>query len=132
MDADMASFEYTNHRGETTTRTVRPIRIHFGSTAWHPEPQWLMEVFDVDKVATRDYAMSGINYSSWRKAVPARDREGAAGPGGEVRGERGEGHTRERGHTRPRARTTRPARRPRRGTGRSTTTPTGRRGVRYW
>jgi hypothetical protein len=32
--------------------------------------------------------------------VPARDREGAAGPGGEVRGERREGRAGERGGTR--------------------------------
>jgi predicted DNA-binding transcriptional regulator YafY len=66
---DIVQFEYRNHRGEEATRTVRPIRLWFGSTAWHPEPQWLLECFDLDKQATRDYAMSGV-LSPWRGKNP--------------------------------------------------------------
>ncbi len=57
---DIANVLYTNHRGEQAWRTIRPIRLWFGSTAYHPEPQWLLECFDLKKQATRDYAMSGI------------------------------------------------------------------------
>ncbi len=66
MNFDIAQFEYVNHRGEQATRTVRPIRIWFGSTCYHPEPQWLLECFDLDKMSTRDYAMSGMA-SPWRR-----------------------------------------------------------------
>lgn len=48
---------YTNWRGETSMRSVTPMGIHFGSTEWHPEPQWLLKVFDHDKQAERDYAL---------------------------------------------------------------------------
>jgi hypothetical protein len=50
---------YRNHRGEIAIRRVVPKAFRFGGTEWHPEPQWLLEVFDVDKgkvrtLATRD------------------------------------------------------------------------------
>lgn len=61
---DVVQFVYRNHRGEVAIRTVRPIRVWFGSTAWHPEAQWLLEVFDLDKQQTRDYAMAGV-LSPW-------------------------------------------------------------------
>lgn len=32
---DLVSFTYFNHKGEHAQRRVRPIRIWFGSTAWH-------------------------------------------------------------------------------------------------
>lgn len=57
---DVATFRYRNHRGEETVRKVRPIRVWFGSTAWHRETQWHLEAFDLDKMATRDFAMANI------------------------------------------------------------------------
>jgi predicted DNA-binding transcriptional regulator YafY len=63
---DVVCFEYVNHRGLAATRRVRPIRIWFGSTAWYPSPQWLLEAWDVDKSATRDFALAKI--SAWRIA----------------------------------------------------------------
>ncbi len=62
---DLVTFTYTNHRYETAQRRVRPIRIWFSSTAWHPDAQWLLEAFDLDKQATREFAVSGI--SSWKR-----------------------------------------------------------------
>lgn len=51
---------YTNYRGETALRVIVPERIHFGSTDWHPEPQWLLDALDVEKQATRTFAMKDI------------------------------------------------------------------------
>jgi predicted DNA-binding transcriptional regulator YafY len=51
---------YTNHRNETARRRIQPLRIWFGSTEWHPEPQWLMSATDLDKGAVRDFAMQDI------------------------------------------------------------------------
>ena len=48
---------YTNWRGETAERTITPKRIWFGSTDWHPEPQWLLTAFDAEKQANRDFAL---------------------------------------------------------------------------
>ena len=60
MDASLVRFRYRNHKGIEEIRTVRPIRIWFGSSAWHPDSQWLLEGFDLERMQTRDYAMSGI------------------------------------------------------------------------
>lgn len=64
---DIVQVTYTNHRGETALRTIRPIRIWFGSTAWHQESQWMLECFDLDRMQSRDYAMSGIK-GDWQVA----------------------------------------------------------------
>lgn len=60
MDLSIVTFTYVNHRGEIGQRKVRPIRLWFGSTAYHPGAQWLLEAFDLDRKETRDFAMSGI------------------------------------------------------------------------
>jgi hypothetical protein len=49
-----------NHRGEVAIRKVRPIRLWFGSTAFHREQGWFLEGFDLDRLETRDYAMLGM------------------------------------------------------------------------
>ena len=48
---------YTNWKGETAERTIIPRRIWWGSTEWHPEPQWLLTAFDVDKGSERDFSL---------------------------------------------------------------------------
>lgn len=50
---------YTNWKGETEIRTVKPIQVYYGSTEWHEE-QWIMEVYDLDKEARRHFAMKDI------------------------------------------------------------------------
>lgn len=39
---DVVTFKYQNYKGEVEIRRVRPIRIWFGSKAWHSEAQWLL------------------------------------------------------------------------------------------
>lgn len=48
---------YTNWRGETAERSIVPRGVWYGSTEWHPEPQWLLRAFDVKKQADRDFAL---------------------------------------------------------------------------
>ena len=60
---------YTNWRGETRWRTIHPVALWWGRTAWHPERQWLMTAFDPDKVAFRDFAVKQIQ--RWGKDGPA-------------------------------------------------------------
>jgi len=48
--------EYTNYRGETARRVIIPIRMWWGKTEWHPEEQWLLTAWDVEKNASRDFA----------------------------------------------------------------------------
>ena len=54
------SFWYKNYRGELAERVVIPVRIYHGSTEWHPDPQWLMEAWDMEKDAIRAFAMSDM------------------------------------------------------------------------
>lgn len=56
----IVTIRYTNYRGETGVRRIIPIEIRFVSTEWHPEPQWVMEAYDVDKGAQRSFAIKDI------------------------------------------------------------------------
>ena len=57
---------YKNWRGERGFRHIRPIEIVYMSTEWHPEAQWLLRAFDLDKEAMRDFALGDIE--SWDSA----------------------------------------------------------------
>lgn len=48
---------YKNYRGEWAMRKIVPVRVWWGSTEWHPEPQWLLQAWDVEKRANRDFAL---------------------------------------------------------------------------
>jgi hypothetical protein len=71
MSDDMRKWvviDYTNYRGERSTRTIGLLTtgIYFGSNEWHPEPQWLLEALDLEKMQPRVFAMKDIH--SWRPA----------------------------------------------------------------
>jgi hypothetical protein len=55
---------YTNWRGETAERIIIPVSIRWGKTEWHPEEQWLLKVWDIERKAYREYAVKDI--TSWR------------------------------------------------------------------
>ncbi|MGQ0841724.1 DUF1653 domain-containing protein [Actinokineospora sp.] len=60
--------DYMNHRGERGNRMVRPVRVWRGRTDWHPEDdQWLLEAFDRDRQAVRNFAVRDIH--NWRPPV---------------------------------------------------------------
>lgn len=50
-------FTYRNYRGKVEVRRVVPRGIRFGTSEWHPEPQWLLRAFDLDRQAEREFAM---------------------------------------------------------------------------
>lgn len=58
------TFAYRNWRGEVSERRAIPQQVYFGSTEWHPEPQWLMRALDVDKGEVRDFAMRDMGPAS--------------------------------------------------------------------
>lgn len=60
---------YTNWKGETAQRTIIPRHIWWGSTEWHPEPQWLLTAFDVDKGSERDFALKDFGQPAQPVAV---------------------------------------------------------------
>lgn len=55
---------YTNWRGETAERSIIPVSVAWGKTEWHPEEQWLLKVWDIERQAYRDYALKDIK--EWR------------------------------------------------------------------
>lgn len=57
---DVLIFEYTNYRGEESTREVVPDQVYYGTTEWHPDHQWFMHGYDVNKDEFRDFAMRDI------------------------------------------------------------------------
>jgi predicted DNA-binding transcriptional regulator YafY len=70
------AIDYTNWRGERSTRTVVPTgRFWFGSNAFHPEPQWLMDAYCPKAKEVRTFAMSGL--PSWAPAGQAEVSVGA-------------------------------------------------------
>lgn len=60
MSSAILTFEYTNWQGRTAIRRARPMRISLGSTQHHPEQQWLMEAWDVDRMEMRTFAMKDM------------------------------------------------------------------------
>lgn len=54
---DRHKLTYTNYRRETSERELHLVRIWFGATDWHPEPQLLLKAFDYEKDAYRDFAV---------------------------------------------------------------------------
>ena len=57
---EQLTVSYTNYRGETANRIIKPMSIYYGSTEWHKEPQWLVNVWDVEKQAARTFALKDM------------------------------------------------------------------------
>jgi len=53
-------FKYKNWEGKTSTRHTIPKKIYFGNNQWHKKEQWILEAFDLDKKATRFFAVKDI------------------------------------------------------------------------
>lgn len=51
---------YCNWRGERRTRHLQPISMWYGSTEWHPDPQWLIKAIDMDTGDEKDFALGGF------------------------------------------------------------------------
>lgn len=54
------TFLYRNHRGEVAQRRVWPNSLYYGSSGWHPEPQWFLHAVDLDRDAVRVFAFRDI------------------------------------------------------------------------
>ena len=53
-------FDYINWEGKQAVRTVKPIKIWFGKTKWHPKEQWLLKALDLEKNEERDFSLKDI------------------------------------------------------------------------
>lgn len=59
-DVEPFTFDYVNYKGEPSSRKVIPIKVSFDRSEWHPEPQWMLHAWDVEKEAYRDFAMKDM------------------------------------------------------------------------
>ena len=88
IDTPELRFRYTNWRGETGDRRVRPHGIWFTTSKYHgDEPQWFLYATDLDKSERRMFAMKDIETIFGTGAMPAtsmpleerrHDREGVS------------------------------------------------------
>lgn len=62
--------DYKNHRGETSRRRIVPVAFWCGSTEWHPETGLLLNAYDDDKGAMRDFAVMDFDLSTLQLATP--------------------------------------------------------------
>lgn len=60
LEDKIIAFEYTNHRGELSERRMRMNSQHYGTTHFHPEPQWFMTGYDIVKQDWRVFAMKDM------------------------------------------------------------------------
>lgn len=60
---DNVKIVYTNWKGETAERIIKPIELWFGATEYHQEEQWLLRALDIKKNDERHFAMKDI--SEW-------------------------------------------------------------------
>ena len=63
------SFEYINYKGTKSTRNVIPMSLYFGATEFHPENQWLMVAYDLDKQCERTFALNDIIVGSFAEQI---------------------------------------------------------------
>ncbi len=59
-DKKIVKILYTNWKGVTSYRNIIPESIVFKATEWHPEEQWILNAFDVEKNAMRGFALKDI------------------------------------------------------------------------
>lgn len=55
-------FYYRNHVGRYTLRNAIPKRIEFTKTEWHPDMQWILHAYDIDKKADRSFALKDCDF----------------------------------------------------------------------
>lgn len=57
---DSFAVHYTNYKGVRKKRNILPTSLWFGSTKHHPEDQWILTVWDLEKGDYRDFALKDI------------------------------------------------------------------------
>ena len=68
-------FLYTNYKGETSIRTAEPVSIIWSHNTWHPEEQWMLHAFDMDKKAMRTFALKDCNFTITEISVTSDVKE---------------------------------------------------------
>ena len=59
--SELVKISYTNYKGVTSERIIKPGRVFFGKNTWHKTEQWLLTAYDVNKKSSREFAMKDIH-----------------------------------------------------------------------
>jgi predicted DNA-binding transcriptional regulator YafY len=51
---------YTNYKNENSDRNIIPLFPYFAANSYHPDKQWLLKAWDLDKKALRSFAVRDI------------------------------------------------------------------------
>jgi len=60
--SDPVKLRYRNWKGETRIREVRICYTAFAGTEYHPEPQWIVVVYDTEKKDLRYFALKDCDF----------------------------------------------------------------------
>ena len=52
-------------------RVILPTKLYWGFNQWHPEPQWLMDAYDVRLDTNRTYALKDCDFLHFNEPVDA-------------------------------------------------------------
>lgn len=61
VPGDRLEFDYVNWKGEKGHREVEVLGLYYGSNEFHPEEQWILFAFDIDKHAYRTFTMKDMS-----------------------------------------------------------------------
>lgn len=64
------TFTYTNWKNETAFRRVQARALAYKATSWHPEKQWILTAYDLDRESERDFALRDACDISWAPEDP--------------------------------------------------------------
>lgn len=53
---------YRNWRGDERTRNIIPLGTRFGSSSYHPKPQWILSAIDPEDGIIKDFALKDCNF----------------------------------------------------------------------
>lgn len=73
-EPETINVSYTNWRGETSVRRVLLGHVRFGTSEWHKEPTWLINVFDLDHPAQiwKEFDLAKCDFN--RAILPTTDQ----------------------------------------------------------
>jgi len=59
-DPPPLAFRYRNYKGEVADRRAIPRGVRFAASEHHPEPQWLLDAYCLDRGAERSFALKDV------------------------------------------------------------------------
>lgn len=68
-------FLYKNYKGVVSIRHVQPKEVIWTHNEWHPQDQWMLYAFDLDKQAMRTFALKDCDFTTTEISVTSNVKE---------------------------------------------------------